>query len=335
MIVKSVIVCLSLAAALPASAAPAPLATSTVIRIPELVTLTVGFVAPTEIRNLAPAPTSGPSGHRGTNADSDVPGISAVDKHVPGLSNMESPAALPVDMSSFFRRQIRINNYDPTNNSMTEPLFGGAPQLLVRRNKKAQAMKAAQMKTAQAAAQPSSAPAGGPLGAATPMQAVSGGIQGLGATRMEGSDVFHEALGAASDPMDALQDAQSSASATPSAAKPTYSKSMDTEPLPIGPGYTTDTMDTAPEQPPTKQKSKRHSFMMDLNALLPEAPSTTVNNLATPSPVQAWQNDALFELDSNRRPDPTLPLTSQNVTSAATNVTGAAQGVTGNVTKST
>ncbi|KAH9935717.1 uncharacterized protein B0H18DRAFT_951180 [Fomitopsis serialis] len=331
MLVKTVVVCLSLAAALPASAAPAPLATSTVVRLPELITMTVGFVAPTEIPDPAPTSKSSASAHRMPGMDSRLPGISDAEEYVPGLSGMENNARLPVDASSLLRRQIRIDNYDATNNNMTQPLLGGAHRLLARGNKKAQKLQAAHMKTVQAAAQPTSAPAGGlPLGAATPMKAISSGVQGLGATRMESSDVFHKALGAAFDPMGALQDTSPSSTSTSSAPKATYSKTTNAEPLPVGPGYTTDTMDTVPEQAPPKSKQKRHSFMFDLNGLFPEPPSTTMDSLATPSPVQAWQNDALFELDSNRRPDPAFP---HNVTSAATNVTGTAQGVAGNATK--
>ncbi|KZT66341.1 hypothetical protein DAEQUDRAFT_730316 [Daedalea quercina L-15889] len=319
MIVKSVIVCLSLAvAALPASAAPAPLATST------------------EVPNPAPAPTStsGPPSHRHPNMDSSVPGLSAVNKDA-GFPSALNDVALPANVAGLLRRQIRVSDFDVANNSMTQPLFGTAPHLFGRGNKKAQAMDAARTKATAAAAQPSNAPAAGlPLNAATPMKAVSSGVQGLGATRMEGSNAFHEALGTAFDPMDALHDAKPSSTIASSAPQPTYSKPAPSEPLPIGPGYTTDTMDTTPGQPrpQSKQKQKRHSFMFNFNALLPEPPSKTPANPATPSSVQAWQNDALLELDSNRAPNPaTLP---QNVTGAATNVTGTAQGVAGNVTKS-
>ena len=322
MIVKSVIVCLSLAAALPISAAPAPLATSTVIRIPDLVTLTAGFVAPTEIPNLTPAPTGASSAaHRLSNMDSTVPGLSGAAAHIPGADSL-AMGGLPI-----LRRQIRINNYDATNNSMTEPLLGAAPHLLARGNKKANAIEAARQKNAVAAAAvPTSAPAaGGPLGAAAPMKAVAGGIQGLGATRLEGSDMFHEALGEVFNPDAALQ---SAASTSASAPKPTDVKAAT--PLPVGPGYTTDTMDTTPEKALTKAqaKTKRHSFMMDFNSLLPEPETES----AKASPVQAWQNGALFELDSNRKPDPKL--LTQNITMAASNVTDTAKGATGNATKS-
>ena len=324
MIVKPLIVCLSLAAALPISAAPAPMATSTVIPIPDIVTMTVGLVAPTEIPDPAPAPTGASSAHQLTNLDSKLPGLSGAAAHVPGADNIAGPAAL----GGLLRRQIRINNYDATNNSMTQPLLGAAPHLLARRNKKAEAIQAARQKTAQAAAQPPSPAAGGPLGAASPMEAVAGGIQGLGATRLEGSDAFHEALGEVFNPAAALQSTDPTTSSSASAPKPTSTKAAT--PLPIGPGYTTDTMDTTPEKAPTKAqaKAKRHSFMMDLNALLPEPTPES----AKASPVQAWQNGALFELDSNRRPAPDV--FRKNVTDAATNVTHTAQGVAGNVTKS-
>ena len=271
------------------------------------------------------APTGTSSAHRLTNMGSKLPGLSDAAAHVPGADGVAPPAAL----GGLLARQIRINNYDATNNSMTQPLLGAAPHLLARGNKKAQAMEAARQKNAAAAAAPPPSPpaAGGPLGAAAPMQAVAGGIQGLGTTRMEGSDVFHEALGEVFDPAAALQSTDPAASSSSSAPKPTYTKAAT--PLPVGPGYTTDTMDTTPEKALTKTKAKRHSFMMDLNALLPEPTPES----AKASPVQAWQNGALFELDSNRKPDPKM--LSQNVTMAATNVTDTAQGVTGNATKST
>ncbi|EPT04551.1 hypothetical protein FOMPIDRAFT_1013919 [Fomitopsis schrenkii] len=324
MLVKSVIVFLSLLAILPVSAAPAPLVTSTVIELPGIVTLTVGAILPTEIPNPVPTPTNTSSARRHANMNSKAPGLFDATEHVPGAENVDAL----FDAPSLLRRQIRINNYDATNNSMTEPLLGGAPHLLARGNKKAEAIEAARQKAAEAAAPPPSPPAaGGLLGAVTPMKAITGGIQGLGTTRMQSSKVFHDALGEVFNPGAALQSPDSSATSSASAPKPTYTKAAT--PLPVGPGYTTDTMDTTPEKAPTKTKVRRHSFMLDLNALLPEPSPES----ATPSPVQAWQNGALFELDSNRRPN--RKVLSQNVTNAATNATSTAQGVAGNVTKST
>lgn len=309
MIVKSVIVCISLAAALPVLAAPAPLATSRVVRLPDIVTMTLGAVLPTEIPNL---PASDMASAQRLPSMGNVPGLTDATAHIPGTANM----AAPVDFSSLFRRQIRINNYDATNNSMTAPLFRGMPALFAR-NRKSDAMAAASEQAAAAAAPPPSPPPAS--GAAVPMQAVAGGIQGLGAARMQGSDAFHEALGGVFNPAAALQNPDPSATTSSSAPMPTLKKTA--APLPVGPGYTTDTMDTTlPGEAPKKPKVKRHTFMMDLNALLPEPTPES----AMAKPAQAWQDDALFEFDSNRKPDPKL--LSQNVTNVAKNVTSAAQG---------
>lgn len=291
------------------SVSAAPIATSTVLHFPGMSPMVVGLVGPSEVPNML--------------TPSAVP-------------NMLKHSAVPdfADLLSVLEpRQIRINDYEiPTNSSL--PSLRRAK--LIGRNEKAEAEERARLQAAQAtqAVQPSASPQG--LAPTSPEQAASSSIQELGESRLEASDVFHKTLGVVFSGFNNT-DSQNASSTT---LHETYTKSAQDKPLPVGPGYTTDTMDAVPANTGSGQKStsvqksarrglpallknfalletfdKPHTMDIDLNALLPEEASTS-------GPQAAWQkNTGLINLDSNHPPPP--PVTSANLTTTAANLADA------------
>jgi len=299
MIASSLVALLSLSIIIPTSAAP--LATSTVIRIPDVVTMTVGFIAPTEMPNP------------------DVSDLTETGNRLP----IRLPSQF--DHSNLLARQIRIDNYDATGN-MSWPALGDSK--LLKRNKKSEAEDRNRVQALEAdAATPSASPQSFAL--ASPMKASTSAMQALGETRTNASNVFHSVLGT-------VFSGSSNASDSSSTTHYTYTKGENDTPMPAGPGYTTDTMNVPSPKAPARRDvgheaitrveelglphGKRHTMMLDTNALLPEPPSTDTS--ALPGPTPAWENMGLINLDSNRSPPPLdVP---QNITGAATNVTDAA-----------
>lgn len=273
--------------------------------------MVVGFVGPSEVPNIL--------------KPSAVPNMlehSAVPDFADLLNVLES-------------RQIRINDYEiPTNSSL--PSLRRAK--LIGRNKKAEAEERARLQAAQAtqAVQPSASPQG--LAPTSPEQAASSSIQELGESRLEASDVFHKTLGVIFSGFNNA-DFQNASSTT---LHETYTKSAEDKPLPVGPGYTTDTMDAVPASAGSGQKStsaqrsarrgfesllkKRHSLIFDFDALLPEPETTSTSGAeaASATPHAAWQkNMGLIDFDSNQPP---LTTTAANLADAQApaNITSAA-----------
>ncbi|PCH36128.1 hypothetical protein WOLCODRAFT_156852 [Wolfiporia cocos MD-104 SS10] len=298
-------------AAIAISALPsfaAPLATSQVVRLPELATFTMGLVTPSEIPN--PMRSSGPGGK---NFGSTGP-----------LDNMfESFGSSP-----HLRRQLRFYNHDIGGNMTDDSLVGS----LVKRNRKGEAEDARLATMVAAAPTPAPRPAPGQLNA-SPVRFTGSAVDLVGASRENTSYAVHDALNAVLNPSAAAQSAASAVPAGTASADVTHETvNPDAgKKVPAGVGYVTDTMDTP--HPKSSRRdfgvegtmhARRHDLTLDTDALLPERPDP---NVVGPKP--AYENVGLIDLDSNQSPklapNFTLPANftqaSSNLTQTSTNVT--------------
>ncbi|KZT10762.1 uncharacterized protein LAESUDRAFT_348797 [Laetiporus sulphureus 93-53] len=272
-----------------------------------------------------------PDGTLGVTGLTEIPNPPLMNKTTP-------PHATPSSHEHFedfrfldiLRRQIRVNNFDATQNASWSSLMNGAD--ILKRNEKTDEEQRARLQALQADPPQPTTPPSGP-GLSSFMKAPGSGMQDLGQVRTNGSYAIHSVLADVFSP-DGIQ--QSTATSTASVAKSTFSKNADWTPPPKGPGYTTDTMDVAPPSQPARRDDvqtgqmgprKRHSMVLDTDALLPDSSNTDATSEATSTP--AWQDMGFINIDSNRPPvvSPNITNVTSEVSDAPGNVTSAAASV--------
>ncbi|KAI0916412.1 hypothetical protein AcW1_008857 [Taiwanofungus camphoratus] len=301
----STIVLMTLAAATPISAAP--MAISTVVEIPGVVTMTVGLVGPSELPNL-PLPTG--------LANNIPPAGQRFDSNPHLAHDMFSPVHIPILRSlrsdDLERRQIRINDYDATENMTLPSLLNPT---MTKRNEKADEAERARLHNHEDDTAETSDPAPHGPNVASPVNIISSVLEALGEVRTNASALFHTALADVFHPQASSQHADGDGEGSEGSDNTDSTDTADN----VDPG---DNAPTRRDLKPTyffsrffsfgrSHIAQRHSMVLDTDAILPPPPVTT-DTTAAPQPTPAYENMGLINIDSNH--PPTLPEVPQNLT---------------------
>ncbi|KAL6305190.1 hypothetical protein BKA93DRAFT_825232 [Sparassis latifolia] len=311
--------------ALAVSIAAVPLTMSTPVTITGIMTATMGLIGPSEVPNpgpmkpLVPFPRRSDSLQRrqirianhdiGPNVTQQNP-VSALEDpsllskreplemvdHPATVEKQVADSAPDADSASgvLGRRQIRVSNQDiGPNVTQQNPVSAlKDPSLLSKRSLTGMVTpeEAARRGPESGDSAPSSGSAPQNPGISSGTKAVSSSLQTLGAARTNSSAVSHSVLGEVFG-----SDAEGTSS-----------------PNVLHNAVTNLRRDGKPAHPRVglvvvhNQPGKRHTFVLDTDALLPPPPDPTSSLSVQPTPIQAYQNVGLIDIDSNR-PPPVIP----------------------------